>query len=207
MAKLKIHGIIRSRAARNIWTAEECGVKYDHVKVSWMDGGTQKPAFLKIAPMGTVPALEDGALSLFESMAINLYIAKKYGKRLYPSDLKAEAKVWQWTMFAATEIERNIGQYGYHTWMKPEAERDPKIAAEAWASLAKPFGVLDKALAKSPFLLGRSFSIADLNVAALFMGPRANNVDFSSWKNLNAWLNRCFSRPAAKKVVELRAKG
>jgi glutathione S-transferase len=207
MAKLKIHGIIRSRASRNIWTAEECGVKYDHVKVNWTDGGTQKPAYLKIAPMGQVPAIEDGAFSLFESMAINLYIAKKYGKRLYPSDLKAEAKVWQWTMFAATEIERDNGIYGYNTWMRPEAERDVKAAAEAWESLAKPFGVLDKVLAKSPFLLGRSFSIADINVASVLMGSWLNKVDFSPWKNLNAWLKRCYERPAAKRVIALREQG
>ena len=207
MASLKIHGIARSRAARNVWCAEECGAAYDLVKTTWWDGGTKTPEFLAINPMGTVPAMQDGALALTESLAIDLYIAKKYGatKGIYPADLAGEAKAWQWTLFAATEIEPKHGVFASNTFMKPEAERDAKAAAEAWTGLGKPFGVLDALLAKQQFLLGGSFTVADVNVASILLGSIANKVDFSAWPNFKAWLDRCLARPAALKVLALRA--
>lgn len=209
MASLKIHGIARSRAARNIWCAEECGVPYDLVSTSWLDGGTKKPEYLVLNPMATVPAMQDGALTLTESLAIDLYIAKKYGgaKGIYPSVLESEAKVWQWTMFAASEMEPMNGTFMYNTFMRPPAERDAAAAAAAWTDLGKPFAVLDALLAKQSWLLGSSFTVADLNVAAILLGAWSNKVDFSAWPNLKAWLERCFTRPAAQKMIALRTAG
>lgn len=209
MASLKIYGIARSRAARNIWCAEECGAAYDLVKTPIGEEGSRKPDFLKINPMGTVPAAQDDSLTLTESLAIDLYIAKKYGaaKGVYPGDLAGEAKVWQWTLFGASEMEPKHGIFAANTFMKPEAERDRKAASDAWTGLGKPFGVLDAQLAKQPWLLGTAFTVADLNVAAVLMGSVANKVDFSRWPNLKAWLERCYARPAAQKVMALRAAG
>lgn len=208
MASLKIHGIARSRAIRNIWAAEECGAPYDHIKVNWTDGGTTDAAFLKLNPNAAVPAIEDGSFSMFESLAIDLYIAKKYGKGgFYPKSLEDEARTWQWTLWVATEVEKHTGPYAMHTWMKPPAERDAKVAAEAWKALAKPFAVLDGQLAKAPYLLGPEFTVADLNVACVFIAAVVNKQDFSQWKNMDAWMKRCLDRPAAKKILALRAAG
>jgi len=74
---LKIYGTAMSRASRALWAAEELGLKYEHVPVGFADGGTRKPEYLKINPNGHVPALEDGAVTLCESIAINLYLAEK----------------------------------------------------------------------------------------------------------------------------------
>lgn len=209
MASLKIYGIARSRAARNIWCAEECGVAYDLVKTSWTDGGTTSAEYLKLNPMAAVPTMQDGALTLTESLAIDLYIAKKYGaaKGFYPATLEDEAKAWQWTLFAASEIEPKHGIFMANTFMKAEPERDKKAAADAWAGLGKPLGVLDAHLAKQANLLGSAFTVADVNVAAIILTSWSNKVDYSAWKNLKAWLERCYARPAAQKVIALRAAG
>ncbi|MCC6472054.1 MAG: glutathione S-transferase family protein [Alphaproteobacteria bacterium] len=205
MADLKIHGIAKSRAIRNIWLAEELGVPYDHVKVGWVDGGTKKPEFLAINPNASVPALEDGKLKLFESLAINLYLAKKHGKGLYPSSLEDEARTWQWTLWVATEVERHIGAYGMHSWGYAPEKRDAKVAAEARKALDKPMAVLDQHLGKQPYLLGQSFTVADLNIAGVFFSPYVMKFDFSPWPNVKAWIDRCFGRKAAQKTMEIRA--
>jgi len=205
MADVKIIGIPKSRAIRNIWTAEELGLPYDQVKVTWTDGGTKKPEFLAINPMGAVPALQDGNTNLFESLAINLYLAKKYGAdKLYPSTVEDEGKTWQWTLWVATEVEKHSGAYGMHTWGYAPEKRDAKVAADALAALDKPLKVLDQALAKQPYLLGKDFSIADLNVAGVLFTPYVNKFDFSAWPNVKAWVDRCFARKAAQKTIEIR---
>lgn len=206
MADVKILGIAKSRAIRNIWTAEELGLPYEQVKVSWTDGGTKKPEFLAVNPMGAVPALQDGKTNLFESLAINLYLAKKYGAgKLYPASVEDEGRTWQWTLWVATEVEKHSGAYGMHTWGYAPEKRDAKVAADALAALDKPMKVLDQALAKQPYLLGRDFSVADLNVAGIFFTPYVNKFDFSAWPNVKAWVDRCFTRPAAQKTIGIRA--
>lgn len=204
---LKIYGIPRSRAIRNVWACEEGGVAYELVKTTWNDGGTKTPDYLKINPNATVPALDDDGFTMFESLAMNLYIAKNKAKGLYPSDAKGEAKLFQWTLWAATEFEPHNGAYATHTIFLPPEKREPQAAAAAWEKLSKPLGVLDKHLASQPYLLGKEFSLADINVAAIVLGIYLNKADFSAWKNTSAWLARCFERPAAKKVIAMRMAG
>ena len=204
---LKIYGLPRSRAIRNMWACEEGGVPYELVRTSWSDGGTKTPEFLKLNPNATVPAMDDDGFALFESLAINLYIGKNKAKGLYPTDAKGEAKLLQWTLWAATEIEPHNGAYATHTIFLPPEKRDPAAAAAAWAKLSRPLGVLDQHLASQPWLLGQSFSLADINVSGIVMGIYLNKADFSAWKNTKSWLDRCFDRPAAKKMIAARVAG
>ena len=106
---LKIYGVARSRAFRTLWMAGELGLPYEHVKVNFADGGTRRPEYLAINPNGHIPAIDDDGFRLWESMAINLYLAKKYGSGaggLYPQSLEDEARVWQWSFWGMTEVER-----------------------------------------------------------------------------------------------------
>src|SRR3954470_15833138 len=103
---LKIYGSPMSRASRVMWCARELNVPFEHVDVAWED--QKKAGFLAINPCGKFPGFADGDLKLFESLAINLYIAKKYGTgELYPTNIEDEGRVLQWTLWAATEVEPN----------------------------------------------------------------------------------------------------
>jgi glutathione S-transferase len=203
LAKLKIYGIARSRAFRTLWAAQEAGVAYDHIQTNFNEDSKQ-PAFLKINPMGQVPAIEDDGFALSESMALNLYIAKKYGKGLYPGDLRDEAKAWQWSFFAATSLERPMGLFVANRYVLAPDKRNEAVAQENLEAVKRPLAALDAALAKSSYLLGKDFSVADLNVAAVLYGGWFNKHDFSATPNVKAWLDRCFARPAAQGARRLR---
>ena len=69
-----LYGIARSRAQRNIWMLEELGQPYRLESVTYSDGGNLTPEYLAVNPNGKIPALRDGELVLWESLAINLYL-------------------------------------------------------------------------------------------------------------------------------------
>ena len=87
---IKVYGVPRSRALRALWMCEELGLEYENVKTNFATGDTRKPEFLRINPNGHIPALQDGSLTLWESMAINLYLARKYDKGLWPESVDDE---------------------------------------------------------------------------------------------------------------------
>jgi glutathione S-transferase len=197
---LKIYGVARSRAFRTLWMAAELGLEYEHVKVDFADGGTRRLEYLAINPNGHVPAIDDDGFTLWESMAINLYLAKKYGsgsQGLYPQRLEDEARVWQWSFWGMTEVERPaltalLNRVG------PEDKRDMAAADEAERALAGPLRVLDAAVAAQPYLVGAHFTVADLNVAGILSWARQARVDLSAVPKAAAWLKNCHDRPAAQ---------
>ncbi len=204
---LKIYGVARSRAFRTLWMAGELGLAYEHIKLDFADGGTRRPEFLAINPNGHIPAIEDDGFRLWESMAINLYLAKKYAAGgLYPLDLHDEARVWQWSFWGMTELERPaltvlLNRIG------PEDRRDAAAADAAERALAAPLKVLDGALAATPYLLGERFSVADLNVASILAWARQARVDLSAWPRAEAWLKTCHDRPAAQQARQMQREG
>jgi glutathione S-transferase len=206
---LKIYGVARSRAFRTLWMAGELGLAYEHVKIDFADGGTRRPDYLAINPNGHVPAIDDDGFKLWESMAINLYLAKRYGSGangLYPQDLRDEARAWQWSFWGMTEVERPaltvlLSRVG------PEDRRDTAAAAEAERALAGLLAVLDQAVGATPYLLGNRFTVADLNVASILAWARQARVNLSSWPGVEAWLKACHDRPAAQAARQLQREG
>jgi glutathione S-transferase len=203
MSKLRIYGIARTRAFRALWMAEELGLDYEHVPIEIGPAGARKPDYLAINPNGRLPAIEDDGFTLWESLAITLYLAKKHG-RLYPTTLESEAKAWQWSLWAVQEVDRGVNIWSLHAVRLPPQERDPQRRAEALKVLEAPFKVIDRALAGCPYLLGKEFTVADLNVAAVI--SRAIDMDLSATPRLAQWLERCLERAAARSALALRAK-
>ncbi len=192
---IKIYGIAGSRARRSLWAIEEVGVEYEHVQTSFMDD-SKTAEYLSINPNGRVPALLDGDLALFESMAINLYLANKYGGDLYPRTKEDEARAIQWSFWGITELEPHLIQMVMHKMFLPEAERSPQAIEAAEQALERPLPVLDAALAEHPYLLGDSFTIADLNVAGVLSTALFAGYDYSKHANVQRWAEACLSREA-----------
>ncbi len=204
---VKIYGVLRSRASRNVWLCEELGVEYELVPViqayrladpAAPDAplNTHSPAFRRINPNGHVPTVDDEGLVLHESLAINLYLARKHGGELAPADLREEGLAGMWTLWAATEVEphsvaivRNLGT-------------DQKAVDAAAALLPGPFAVLDAALQEGGgFLVGGRFTVADLNVAEVVRYAQPVSTLFEASPNVEKWLQACQARPAFKKMM------
>ena len=198
---LRLYGSARSRALRTLWMLGELGIPYEHKDYLPRSAETKTPEFRALNPNGRVPAIDDDGFVLSESMAINMYLAKKHGK-LYPSDLKNEALMWQWSLWETDRLDRQIVNYCRHTKDLPEAERNPEIAKAAWEECQQAFDVLETALGKSQWLAGPDFTVADLNVASALY--RALSIDMSKWPKVKTWLERCWERPAAKKARAMR---
>ena len=196
---IKLYGVPMSRAGRCLWALEEVGVEYENVSTSF---GTdaKKPEFLAINPNGRIPALVDGDLTLFESMAINLYLAKKYDASLQPKSIEDEARAVQWSFWGMTELESHLIQMLLNRVMRPEAERVPAEAEAAEEALQKPLGVLNDHLSDRTYLLGDTFSIADLNVASVLSVAAFVRLDLAGFSNVARWLGACTSRPAFERA-------
>ncbi|MDO7843394.1 glutathione S-transferase family protein [Sphingomonas immobilis] len=198
---LTIYGSINTRASRCLWAAEELGVVYDWKPLSTKDGSTRDPAYLAINPSGKLPALTDGDVVMSESLAMNLYMAQTYGTgSLWPAEPARQARVLQWTMWLATEMEPHILPLFKLLVLTPASERDP-AAIDAKLTAVQPlFALLDTALAGHDYLLG-DFTVADINLAApLALFRNAMKVDLSAWPRLDAWIARCYDRAARRKI-------
>ncbi|SJZ45815.1 glutathione S-transferase [Enhydrobacter aerosaccus] len=212
---LTIYGVYRSRASRNLWLADELGIPFKHVPViqhyrlpdAAAPGApinTRSPEFLKINPNGHIPSIEDDGLVLHESLAINLYLARKHGGPLAPADVAEDGQMTMWALWAATELETNALNVAYHRVGNPSGIKDAKIADAAVAALRAPFAVLDKALAATGYLVGGRFTVADLNVAEIVRYALPAPELFESAPRVKAWLAACHDRPAFKRMWERR---
>ena len=201
---ITIYGVHRSRASRNIWLAHELGIPFKLVPVVQHYRlkepipadvvHTKSPSFLKVNPNGHIPTMTDDGLVLHESLAINLYLAKKHGGPLAPANVAEDGLMSMWALWAMTEVEPHslsIAQHG--------------PSAAAIAALCGPFAVLDEALADG-FLVGGRFTVADINVAEVVRYADRAAALFKAAPRVKAWFEACRARPAYKKMWDAREK-
>lgn len=201
---IKMYGTSRSRAGRTLWALEELGLKYEHVPVAF-GGETRKPDYLKINPNGHVPAIDDDGTIVWESMAINLYLAEKYGKGgLWPSTVEQHGACYQWSFFGMTEIEPLLMTVFMNRIMLPKEQRNEAAAVKAIEDVKNPFKVLDDHLHGREYLLGKEFTIADLNVASVSSLVGFLGIDQSATPAAQKWLQKCLGRPANQKAVAMK---
>lgn len=185
---------------RVLWMAAELGLSFKHEPWEFDDPRLKEPGFLSLNPAGAIPTLVDGAVTLSESLAINLYLAKTYGAEgaepLYPQTLQREADILRWTLWAQGHLE---------PWVQRELRYDtPGMAltpqSELWVQRA--LETLDRHLSARDWLCAPHFTVGDLNVAGVLSPSRASVCDLSGYGHVSAWLARCYARPAAGRTRE-----
>ncbi|HEX2592068.1 MAG TPA: glutathione S-transferase family protein [Rhizomicrobium sp.] len=214
---LKIYGVLKSRASRNVWLLNDLDKPYELVPIvqtyrlkdpNAADAPvhTQSAEFRRINPNGHIPTLTDGALTLHESLAINLYIAKKFGGPLAPKDVAEDGEMTMWALWAATEVETHSLNLLMHTAQLPEAERDPAVAAAAREGLQQPLAVLSNALTTGGgFLVGRRFTVADINTCEVCRYAQRSSDVIDAFPAVKTWMEACQARPAFAKMWADRA--
>lgn len=207
---LKLYGVLRSRASRVAWLANELGLEYEHVPViqayrlpdpQAADAplNTASPAFLALNPNGHIPSIDDDGYVLHESLAINLYLAKKHGGALAPRDLAEDGQMAMWALWAVLEAEP-------HTLaVQANSGKDQTAVDAAIATLRRPFAVLDSALARGDgHLLGGRFTVADINTAEVVRYAMSARALFDANPHVDRWLSACHARPAFKAMMAAR---
>ena len=210
---LKIYGIGASRAARPIWTALELGVPFEHIATPYQGGATRTPEFLAINPNGHIPALIDerpeGAVTVWESMACVLYIARVHGKAdgqtITPATPREEAEALRWSFWTVSELEKDALTVLMHRMAMPEDQRKPELADKAESRLKVPLAVLEKHLqaqnAKGEaYLAANRFTVADVCVASVASWVRPAAALLAQYPAVAAWVHACVERPAHKQA-------
>ncbi|MBL6688108.1 MAG: glutathione S-transferase family protein [Pseudomonadales bacterium] len=195
MTTLTLYGTAGSRAFRSLWAAKDMQLDFNHVPTNFR-GDNQSPEYLAVNPNGRIPAMVDGDLVLFESMAINLYLAKRYAAEIMPTTYEAEARATQWSIWGISEIEPLQMQIVIQQFFTPKDLRDGEVINKATLALQRPLLVLNQVLENSPYLLGEDFTIADLNVAGVMDLLTSLKFDFSDHPAVQQWLGRCQARPS-----------
>jgi glutathione S-transferase len=192
-----------STAVRTTWAIEELGVQCERVKLDIQKKETKTPAFLKLNPNGMVPLLVVDGTPIFESTAILLYLGETYGvdKGLYPPPGLKRAEVLKWVVWSNVGFFDPVSRWARNTAAYIPAEQHNAKAAEAAKNdMGAAMKIVDDALAGKSYLVDDKFSLADLAVSSYLGWLKFMGYDYSSFKNVTAWGERCLGRPAAVKV-------
>ena len=214
---LKIYGIGTSRAARPLWTALELGVPFEHMATPYQGGATRTSEFLAINPNGHIPVVVDeraeGAVTVWESMACALYIARVHGQAdghsVTPATPREEAEALRWSFWTVTELEKDALTVLMHRMAMPAEQRKPELADQAESRLKVPLAVLEQHLqaqqAKGEsFLAAKRFTVADVCVASVVSWIRPATALLASYPSVSSWLHACLERPAQKQARALK---
>ena len=203
---LKLYGQYRSRTFRVAWLCKESNIPYEHVNVTVnVEGATCKNAdYVKLNPNARVPSIDDDGFVMWESAAINLYLAEKYKSPLWPTDSKSRGRMLQWGFFVANDVEPNMVTVMQHRVMFPPEKRNAALADDADAKLQPRLKVLDDHLAKHRFFGGDRWDMADFMVASVCYSFFAMKYDLAKYANFQKWLMASLERPKAKEARALR---
>lgn len=205
---LTIHGVARSRASRIIWLCHELGLPFLHRPViqayrladaSAADAppNTRDADFLALSPAGAVPVMQDGDLTLTESMACNLYLARKHGGAIGPQDASEDGLMMQWSFYAVTAIEPDALTILYlHNRGTLQSAEDTGLVAEAATRLVRPLKVVNDHLALHGHLVGDRFTVADLNMAEVLRYAQGHHELLGQFPAIQSWLTACQQRSA-----------
>ncbi|MDO9182747.1 MAG: glutathione S-transferase family protein [Bacteriovorax sp.] len=201
---ITLYGSPRSSAGRCIWTLEEAGVPFTRKEVDMRTKEHKSAEFLKINPMGKVPALVDGDVTLFESMAINYYIADNYKKELLGNTPKERGLAMQWSFWATSELQGPIIEIFIQKVFMPDDKRDNNVIETNLKKLPELLDVLNTSLAGKKYLAGDQFTIGDINTASVVSICPMIGVDLATYPNISGWLGGISDRPAYQKYQESR---
>jgi glutathione S-transferase len=196
---MQLYWCPRTRSATALWLMEETGKPYERVLIDISTGAQKQADYLAINPMGKVPALKDGEVTLAENAAICAYVAERYpdAKLSPPIGDPLRAKFLYWLFFLPGCIEPAMVQ------LSTKFEINP--VAAGWGEAQRPFDVLDAALSKGPWLLGENFSAADVAMGSMLNFAVRMFKMVPQRPSFDAYIDRCVARPAFQRAQQIAA--
>ena len=193
----------RTRSVRVLWLLEELGLPYEVRPIAFTPESLKGPEYVKVHPLGKVPSISDGDMTMFESGAIVEYLVERYGGgRLAPKIGTAQRGPFlQWIHFAEATCLPPLSDLAQHTIFKPEAERISAIVPDAQARIATWLAALESALAGRQYLLGDEFSAADVMMGYGLLLVKWFGLLGEQYPSLNGYLARLEERPGLRKAL------
>lgn len=187
---LKIYGADLSTPANKVrFTANYMKLEYEYVQVKIREGDHRKEEFLKINPVGKIPAIDDDGFTLFESSAICRYLAQKNASELYSKDIKEQAVIDSWNDFSSVHILGAMGKILFNRIFAPRLNQQPdeRSMVDGKNFLDRFIPVVEKQLVKNKYLCGDRITLADMSLLAATDPFDLIDYDISQHSRLVLW--------------------
>ncbi|MFQ6018138.1 MAG: glutathione S-transferase family protein [Kiloniellaceae bacterium] len=200
---LRIWGRINSvNVQKAMWCIGELGLAHERIDAGGRFGGNDEDWYLDMNPNGLVPTIDDDGVVLWESNTIVRYLAAKYGTgTLCPASPERRADAEKWMDWQQTALLPPITTIFWGLVRTPPDERDPGAIEEATRQAGRTLRVLDRHLAGRAYVLGSSFTMADIPVGAMAYRWYALDVAHPDRPHLRAWYGRLCEREAYRRHV------
>ena len=199
---ITLYGLGPSRSFRCLWALAEAGLEHEFVSLELTSSeanGAKSPEYLKINPQGKVPSLKHNDFVLTESAAILNYIDAISDKSFIPTEAQARAKYDELAFFVLSELEQPLWTTGKHKFAIPEEHRVEQILETAKWEFEKALAAFAKLTSTEGYVVGDSFSFADILVAQTFNW--AERFGFDVPAEYLAYRDRMFARDAAVSAI------
>ena len=199
---LKIYHSRQSRSMRVVWLAEEIGLAYELEHLAMFTPEMKTPEYLAIHPLGKVPAIDDDGFILWETGAIFEYLVAKYtdGALIPPRDSRAGALAAQWIGYGENPLTIIMGEIAAHSGPIPDDMKIPGLVDRGRDIAPALVGTVERALGDQPFILGDTFSAADIMLG--FGLNIARYLEFVNDKTprVRDYCDRLLARPACQRA-------
>jgi len=198
---IKVYGGVFSRAGMVMFALEALGLEYDVVDMKPRAPDTRDPEYLALNPMGKLPTIQDGGLTLWESQAILFYLASSYGDHKLWADTPAKvAEIQRWSLFISNQLEapalEMLIQVKYS-----EGGPDQAVLDKAGAEFDRFLPVLEAHLQGREYLAEDKLTVADIHGALVLAWGKLAGFDYSRYPQVNSWIKRMLNDPAQQRVM------
>ncbi len=172
------------------YAANAMNLNYEFVSINLAAGEQRKEEFLKVNPIGRVPALSEGSFVMIESNAIMRYLAEKNNSPLYPKDIEKHSLVNQWMDFGSIHVGAGgMNKVFFNTivYKMVNAPIDERSLTEGRQFLGNYLKLLDGQLGKAAYLCGNEMTLADLNLLAILDPSEVVGFDLTAYPKVSQW--------------------
>lgn len=199
---LRLHFAPNSRAGRIVWLLEELGLEYELNRMDFNPKDLKSDEHRARHPLGRVPVLDDGDVSIFESGAIVEYILARHktGGLKPEVDSPMFPEYLQWFHYCEGMVMPPVNTIVVHTLLLPEDRRDESVLAQARKLLTRSLAIVNDSMGEKEYLAG-DFSAADIMLGhSIYMSNRLGCVT-DDMDKLKAYIERVEQRPAFQKAM------
>lgn len=183
-----------------LFLLDELGLEYEHLMADLGFGQMGTPEVRALNPNALVPILQHGDVTIWESHAILRYLAATFGGAAHwPASSADRVSMDQWMEWSQTTLIPSMVRLFLLIVRTAPSKQDPQLIAEASANAARVVKILDSQLAKTNYVAGDNFSIADITCASFMYRWTTMDIERPDVPNLTRWLKLLQERPAYRK--------